>query len=713
MAVLIDHGEDESVGVPSGWQAKRPAMSSDLLILLLMVVVVLVGSALCSGVGSPAVGEPVRLHELASRSKPVAGARTLQRLRQRLGRTLSVLVIANNAFNIFGSMMLGGWAARVFKEQQFSNIALPLFSIALTVLVILLGEILPKALGTRLAIPVALSSAPVLQALGVIMRPLVLLLERLLPAISEENELSTDENEIRLLARLGSQQGQIEADEAAMIAKVFQLNDLTARELMTLVAAPTLACNASLHQLRQQLVDNASPWWVVLGKEVDNVLGVASRENLLTALLEHKGHLTALDLAEPVEFVPEMIRVDRLLTSFRRDNSGVRVVVDEFGGFVGVIGAEAVLAVLAGWWRKSATRGRPVSSTATEAPQTTLERGLLWLQHWRNDLVLSGRERSLLAGSLASLDRQLERLHNRVLRVAVFGRVGVGKSSLVNALVGEERMATDVAHGCTRHQQAVTWPQPIEGLQRVELVDTPGIDECRRRPGTAGGTGGSSIRPGVAGARCRHQPCGTRGPGDLGGQRQTGADGAEPQRLLVGRGAQSAGGKHRPPRQGPLRRSRRTGPARTPGGGSGTTSSHPAPGRPRAQCAAITPGIALLRDKLQELLHAQGPALLTLNALRQAERLQHQIEQARLKHRRRDAQGMIGRFAAIKATGVAVNPMVLLDLAGGMARDTALVMQLCQLYELPMGGQRPGNFYSDSRVITPSSAGPSLGFRRP
>ena len=66
--------------------------------------------------------------------------------------------------------------------------------------------------------------------------------------------------------------------------------------------------------------------------------------------------------------------------------------------------------------------------------------------------------------------------------------------------------------------------------------------------------------------------------------------------------------------------------------------------------------------------------------------MQHQIEQARLKHRRRDAQGMIGRFAAIKATGVAVNPMVLLDLAGGMACDTALVMQLCQLYELPMGG---------------------------
>ena len=334
-------------------------MTTDLLILLLMVLVVLAGSAVCSGVEAALLTvNPVRVHELAARPGPPAGARRLAQLRQRLGRTLSVLVIANNGFNIFGSMMLGGYAAWVFQKNQFSDVALPLFSVALTVLVILLGEILPKAIGTRLALPVALASAPVLHWLGVLMRPLVLLLERLLPAISEENEISTDENEIRLLARLGSQKGQIEADEAAMIAKVFQLNDLTARDLMTpRVAAPTLEGAATLEALRPQLLANPSAWWVVLGAEVDRVLGVASRDQLLTALLEQRGQLSAADLCEPVEFVPEMIRADRLLTSFRRDNSGVRVVVDEFGGFVGVIGADAVLAVLAGWWRKGAGVG--------------------------------------------------------------------------------------------------------------------------------------------------------------------------------------------------------------------------------------------------------------------------------------------------------------------------------------------------------------------
>ena len=110
----------------------------------------------------------------------------------------------------------------------------------------------------------------------------------------------------------------------------------------------------SVEAQRSLLLGNSAAWWVVLGDQVDKVLGVASRERLLTALLENRGLLTPVDLSEPVEYVPEMIRADRLLTGFRRDSSGVRVVVDEFGGFVGVIGAESVLAVLAGWWRKPA-----------------------------------------------------------------------------------------------------------------------------------------------------------------------------------------------------------------------------------------------------------------------------------------------------------------------------------------------------------------------
>ncbi len=330
-------------------------MSPDLIYLGLLVLIVLVGSAFCSGIEAALLTvNPLRVHELAARSKPVPGARRLANLRKRLGRTLTVLVIANNGFNIFGSLMLGSYATYVFEQRNIHGVALPLFSIGLTILVILLGEILPKSLGSRLAIEVSLASAPILHALGLVMRPLLLLLEQLLPVITAENELSTDEEEIRQMARLGSQKGQIEADEAAMISKVFQLNDLTARDLMTpRVSAPTLDGCTDLISQKTNLLKNNAQWWVVLGEEVDKVLGVANREQLLTALLEGNGQLTPADLSQAVEFVPEMIRVDRLLTGFNDDKRGVRVVVDEFGGFVGLIGPEAVLAVLAGWGMES------------------------------------------------------------------------------------------------------------------------------------------------------------------------------------------------------------------------------------------------------------------------------------------------------------------------------------------------------------------------
>lgn len=116
--------------------------------------------------------------------------------------------------------------------------------------------------------------------------------------------------------------------------------------------------------------------------------------------------------------------------------------------------------------------------TATAmAPPPILERCEQLLLRWRGQLSLSARERTSLGPELAALDRQLERLRRREAHVAVLGRVGVGKSSLLNALLGEPRFATDLAHGSTRAQQRQLWSGAMDGPLQVQLVDTPGIDE--------------------------------------------------------------------------------------------------------------------------------------------------------------------------------------------------------------------------------------------
>jgi hypothetical protein len=102
------------------------------------------------------------------------------------------------------------------------------------------------------------------------------------------------------------------------------------------------------------------------------------------------------------------------------------------------------------------------------------------------------------------------------------------------------------------------------------------------------------------------------------------------------------------------------------------------------------PRIEPLRVALLALLEEEGERLLALNALRAADAFASDLFRCRLRHGRRQARALIGRYAAAKAAGVALNPVMGLDLAGGMACDSALVLQLCRIYGLPLtrGGAR-------------------------
>ncbi len=315
--------------------------------LILLIFIILIGSACCSGVEAAFLAvNSIRILEIASKQKPKSSANQLLQLRKHLGRTLTVITITNNGFNIIGSLILGVYGALVIKNSY----GLTMFSITFYILVVLVGEVLPKALGTRFSVQIALLSVPILRILNSLMRPFLRLIEQIFPVITAENEISTDEEEIRQMAKIGSQKGLIEADEAAMIFKVFQLNDLKAKDLMIpRVSAPCLDGSSDLEEISNLILSDDSQWWVILGDKVDKIQGVVKRENMLEELINGNNKKLLSELCEPVDYIPEMIKADQLLTRFDKDHKGVKVVVDEFGGFVGIIGAEAVLSVLAGW----------------------------------------------------------------------------------------------------------------------------------------------------------------------------------------------------------------------------------------------------------------------------------------------------------------------------------------------------------------------------
>jgi len=321
-----------------------------------------------------------------------------------------------------------------------------------------------------------------------------------------------------------------------------------------------------------------------------------------------------------------------------------------------------------------------MNRASSVARPDTITRSELLLRRWRSELAMSARERSVLAPELSALDRQLERLERRQLHLAVFGRVGVGKSSLLNALLGQPRFATDLAHGSTRLQQHESWDLPFAGLAGVDLIDTPGIDEvaapARHRLAARVALGADLVLFVVEGDLTETEVEALQQLLRLG----------KPLLLVVNRidcwptaerNALMASIRSRLPSS--ARELELVAVSAAP-----RVATLLEDGRVRSEAgpAAIEP----LRDRLLELLADHGPLLLALNSLRAGDRFSKRLHDWRLRHHHEEAQSLIGRFAALKATGVAANPLVLLDLAGSMALDTALVVQLCRLYGLTING---------------------------
>nr|APP87999.1 putative GTPase [Paulinella micropora] len=125
-----------------------------------------------------------------------------------------------------------------------------------------------------------------------------------------------------------------------------------------------------------------------------------------------------------------------------------------------------------------------VSSAVQFIPETTEKQELvsfhdylLTLHKWRHALSLNAWEHVVFGPEVLFLDQQIFRLEQCYLKVAVVGRTGVGKSSLLNALSGKNLFTTSVRHGSTQRGKSTFIDSYDTAVRKIELIDTPGIDE--------------------------------------------------------------------------------------------------------------------------------------------------------------------------------------------------------------------------------------------
>ena len=312
--------------------------------LYLVVGVVLVTSAVCSLFEAVLYSVPVSHIAALERAGRSSGP-MLRELRRRVDRPIAAILSLNTVSNTGGAALAGAIATSVWGPSRVIY-----FSIAFTLAILLFSEMIPKTVGVVYNRRLASLVARPLQWLVTVFAPL-LWLSRFATSLvlrGQEEERISDED-LLLMVRSGLRSGDFKPLEARVIRNVLALETKTARDVLTprtvvfaLGASTTTkdaVWNRHLDQYSRVPVNDENP---------EDIVGIVHRVDILTAVARDRFDVKLEELMRPVHFVVDTSPLDQLLRMFLERRQHMVAVIDEFGGFAGIVTLEDVLEELIG-----------------------------------------------------------------------------------------------------------------------------------------------------------------------------------------------------------------------------------------------------------------------------------------------------------------------------------------------------------------------------
>ena len=343
---------------------------------------------------------------------------------------------------------------------------------------------------------------------------------------------------------------------------------------------------------------------------------------------------------------------------------------------------------LPGWpWAKT--------RDSTEAPADGGSTHLNLARESLRDLIEDSRLpegiRESLAHDYEAVQSMLDKLQHGHLHIAVFGRVSTGKSSLLNALIGEQKFAVSPLHGETRKTTMEQWSE-VEAAG-VYLIDTPGLDE-------AGGEDREAMAKEVA---HRSDLVIFVVDGDI-----TDSELQSLRTLLEqGRPVVVALNKSDLYTQQELAALLQSVREKTAGlvdpDDVLAVAAQPRPqqvvelddkGQETASTRAREPDIGELRLRLWDIFETEGKTLAALNASLFAADLSDQVGIRILNARREIGDKLVRTYCVAKGIAVAFNPIPVADLFAAAFIDVGMVMHLSKVYDLPISQREAGSLVS-------------------
>lgn len=293
-------------------------------------------------------------------------AKKLHKLIEQPSKFLSTIQVAITLSGFLGSAFAAdNFASRLVNwllslgvaidPDTLQSIAVIIITIILSYVTLIIGELVPKRIAMKKSEQMALGMAPMLYGVERLFTPIVWFLSvsmngvlRLIGIDPNEEDEEVGEEEIRLMVDESSQKGVIDEQEQIMIQNVFEFDDLTVSEFATHRTDISILWSEeddatwenTIHETRHSI-------YPVCGETIDDVVGVLSVKDYFR--LRGADRATIMkEAVRPAYFVPEGIHADVLFRQMQTTRNHFAVVLDEYGGMMGIVTMNDLLELIVG-----------------------------------------------------------------------------------------------------------------------------------------------------------------------------------------------------------------------------------------------------------------------------------------------------------------------------------------------------------------------------
>lgn len=272
-------------------------------------------------------------------------AKLLQSLKNNIDRPLSAILTLNTIAHTVGAAGVGAQAVAVFGEVYFG-----LISAVLTILILIFSEVIPKTIGARYWRQLALPSARIIKVLIYLLYPLVVVSDLFTKLIIRKKKPKTiTREEIEILTSIGTQEGVFEEGESRLISNILNVKTIKVREILTpRTVVKSSQQDKSLRDLFNETDFQKFSRIPVYEESIEDCKAYVLKNDVLEHLVQNSQPKKLKDIKRPIIIIPESLQIDKLFEKFLRQKEHIAMVVDEYGGFEGIVTMEDIIETLLG-----------------------------------------------------------------------------------------------------------------------------------------------------------------------------------------------------------------------------------------------------------------------------------------------------------------------------------------------------------------------------